>query len=50
MAEQKQPETNKLLLVLIGLAILTIFCLIVGAYGWSYVSEFFSSGANPVRK
>lgn len=48
MAEDKQKD-NKLMLVLIGLAILTVACLVVGVYGWSYISEFIAGRADSVH-
>jgi hypothetical protein len=48
MAEEKQRD-NKLMLVLVGLAILTVVCLIAGVYGWSYISEFLAGRADSVR-
>jgi hypothetical protein len=46
---QGRHQDNKLRLVLIGLAILTVICLIVGIYGWSYVAGLFAERTDVVR-
>jgi hypothetical protein len=48
MPDEKQKD-NKLMLVLVGLAILTVVCLIAAAYGWSYISDLLAGRADSVR-
>jgi hypothetical protein len=48
MPEDKRKD-NKLMLVLVGLAILTVVCLIAGVYGWSYISDLLAGRTDSVR-
>ena len=48
MADDK-PKDNKLMLILIGLAIFTAICLIVGLFGWSHIESLFSEQSDWVK-
>ena len=43
------PRDNKLKLVLIGLAIFTVVCLLVGLFGWSHIEGLFSEQAGGLK-
>jgi len=44
-----KPTDDKLKLVLIGLAIFTVICLIVGLFGWSHIEALFTERSDWVK-